>query len=398
MKRTNPSLTRRVGAIGLAVAAVAVAACTKNEEETGPSLALAPSVEITSVAGDTTSALLTAIYARSMENAGVRVVRKDPVDMDRAQYTQAILDGKFQMIPDFSRDLLQFVLADTPTDSTPTTEAITATTRAPITIPTTTTVPATSTPGSSTPDSTESGNTVPGTTGGETTTTVPATTAPATSEAPSSTSGESTTTTIPPTNAHSVSAQLVAINSSIDPTLLAYGATIAEHRTVVACTESYLKAQEAYQLYTITDLASLAPSTRFAAPAAFIADEAEGLPQLLKVYAAEFAETLTIESADVVAAVEADTADCFAIDSLDPTITEANLTILYDDQYMVPMNVGIALLSATMATPEVTAALDRVASALTTAQLNQMLREIAENGTDLTVVANAFVDNIPTSG
>ena len=402
MKRTTPSLTRRVGAIGLAVAALAVAACTKNEATTGPSLALAPRVEITSVAGDTTSALLAAIYARSMENAGVRVVRKDPVDMDRAQYTQAILDDEFQMIPEFSRELLQFVLADTPTGSTTTTEAITATTRAPITIPTTTTVPASTTPASSTPDSSvptsDSAATATSAVATSEAATTAVTTAPASSEAPSSTSGESTSTTIPPTNAHSVSAQMVAINSSIDPTLLAYGATIAEHRTVVACTQKYIEANAAYQLYTLTDLASLAPSTRLAAPAAFIADEAEGLPLLLSVYAPEFAATLTIESADVAAAVEADTADCFVIDSLDPTITAENLTILYDDQYMVPMNVGIALVAATMATPEVTAALDRVASALTTAQLNQMLREIAENGTDITVVANAFVDNIPTSG
>ena len=111
---------------------------------------------------------------------------------------------------------------------------------------------------------------------------------------------------------------------------LTYGATVAEHRTVIACTTTFMQAQAAYQLYTLTDLASLAPSTRFAAPAAYIGDDAEGLPQLLRVYAAEFAATLTIEGADVAAAIDADTADCFAVDSFDGVITAKNLTILFD--------------------------------------------------------------------
>ncbi|HNJ96742.1 MAG TPA: glycine betaine ABC transporter substrate-binding protein [Ilumatobacteraceae bacterium] len=389
MKRTNPSLTRRVGAAGLAMLAITVAACTKKEEESLPSLAVMPRVEVTSVAGDTTSALLAAIYARALENSGVRVVRKDPVDLDRAGYVQALLNGQFQMIPDTSRGLLQFVLADTPTGSTevPTTEAQTATTRAPITIPTT--VPATTTPDTSTPDSGASTSAAA---------TTAETTVPATTEAPATTAAESTSTTIAPTNGHSGSAQLVAINSSIDSKLLAYGATIAEQRTVVACTADYMKAQAAYQLYTLTDLASLAPSTRFAAPAAFQADTAEGLPQLLAVYAPEFQSVQTIEADGFEAAIDAGSADCFAIDSLDPLITSKKLTVLFDDQYMVPMNVSIALMSSTAATPEVTAALDAVAGALSTSKFNQLLREVLDNGGDITTVANAFVDNISTGG
>ncbi len=390
MKRTNPSLTRRVGAAGLALLAITVAACTKKEEESLPSLAVMPRVEITSVAGDSTSALLAAIYARALENSGVRVVRKDPVDLDRAGYVQALLDGQFQMIPETSRGLLQFVLADTPTESTVTTEAQTGTTRAPITLPT---VPDTTTPDTSTPDS--GASTSAAATTAETT--VPETTAPPTTEATTS-SAESTSTTIAPTNGYSVSAQLVAINSNIDSKLLAYGASIAEQRTVVACTVEYMKAQEAYQLYTLTDLASLAPSTRFAASAAFQSDATDGLPRLLAVYAPEFQSVQTIEADGFEAAIDAGTTDCLAIDSLDPLITTKNLTVLIDDQYMVPMNVSIALMTSTAATPEVTSALDVVAGALSTEKFNQLLREVLENGGDVTTVANAFVDNISTGG
>lgn len=391
MKRTNPSLTRRVGAAGLALVAITVAACTKQQETTTPSLPVIPRVEVTSVAGDTTSALLAAIYARALENGGVRVVRKDPVDLDRAGYTQAMLNGQFQVIPDVSRDLLQFVLADTPTastESTVTTEAQTATTRAPITIPTT--VPATTTPDTSTPDSGASTSAAA---------TTAETTVPATTAAPSTTAAESTSTTLAPTNGHSVSAQLVAINSAIDSKLLAYGATLAEQRTVVACTPAYMKAQAAYQLFTLTDLASLAPSTRFAASAAYQADTEEGLPRLLAVYAPEFQSVQTVEADGVEAAIDGGTADCFAIDSLDPLITSKKLTVLLDDQYMVPMNVFIALMTSTVAaTPEVPAALDLVASALSTQKFNQLLREVEVNGGDITTVANAFVDNISTGG
>lgn len=402
MKRSTPSLVRRVGVLLTAVLAAGVAACSATEEETGPSLHLAPRVAITSVEGDTLSGLLAAIYARAMENTGVRVVRKDPVAMDRATYAQAIIDGQFQMIPDFSSELLDFLLAAYPSSTVPTTEVITATTRAPITIPTVpdTTVPDT-TP-TTVPDSVSTSDpatTAPDTTAPDTSeaasTSSPDNSAPVTSDASSS----STPTTLPPPADFAVSSQIVSINSSINTSLVAYIATFAERRTVVACTQEYLERQSAYQLITLTDLASLAPSTRFAAPAAFIADDAEdaddGLGALLRVYAPEFAETITIEADAVAAAVADDSADCFAVDSLDPVITAEKLTIMVDDQYMVPMNVALALVSAASSGPEVVAALDRVSGALSTQKLNQLLREVEVKGTEIDVVANAFVDNLP---
>lgn len=394
MKRSTPSLVRRVGVLLTAVLAAGVAACSATEEETGPSLHLAPRVAITSVEGDTLSGLLAAIYARAMENTGVRVVRKDPVAMDRATYAQAIIDGQFQMIPDFSSELLDFLLAAYPSSTVPTTEVITATTRAPITIPTvpdttvpdsvSTSDPATTAPDTTAPDTSEAAST-----------SSPDNSAPVTSDASSS----STPTTLPPPADFAVSSQIVSINSSINTSLVAYIATFAERRTVVACTQEYLERQSAYQLITLTDLASLAPSTRFAAPAAFIADDAEdaddGLGALLRVYAPEFAETITIEADAVAAAVADDSADCFAVDSLDPVITAEKLTIMVDDQYMVPMNVALALVSAASSGPEVVAALDRVSGALSTQKLNQLLREVEVKGTEIDVVANAFVDNLP---
>jgi len=59
------------------------------------------------------------------------------------------------------------------------------------------------------------------------------------------------------------------------------------------------------------------------------------------------------------------------------------------------MNIAVVLMTSSVATmPEVGAALDGLAAALTTVRLNQMLREIRDNGTPVTVVANAFVDSL----
>ncbi|MEI7546750.1 MAG: glycine betaine ABC transporter substrate-binding protein, partial [Actinomycetota bacterium] len=176
MKRTNHSArhtTRAVGAAGLAVLALTTLACTKKTVDTTPIPQVMPRVAITSVKGDVTSELLAAIYARALENAGVRITRKDPVAMDRPAYYKALQDGQFQMIPEFSDELLKYVLDSVDTGTTPsTTEAIApATTRAPITIPTTTTVPTTTTTGATT--TTAAGAT---TTAGSTTTSAATTT------------------------------------------------------------------------------------------------------------------------------------------------------------------------------------------------------------------------------
>ena len=93
MKRTNHSArhtTRALGAAGFAILALAAVACSKETEDTTPVPQLMPRVAITSVKGDAQSELMAAIYARVLENKGVRVTRKDPVDMERAEYFQAL--------------------------------------------------------------------------------------------------------------------------------------------------------------------------------------------------------------------------------------------------------------------------------------------------------------------
>ncbi|MCY7297656.1 MAG: hypothetical protein LH616_00390, partial [Ilumatobacteraceae bacterium] len=111
MKRTTPTAQMFMRCLGpAALAALALTACSSDDSTTPAiTLQLPPRIAVTSVKGDPQSQLMAAIYARVLEDGGFRVARKDPVEMDRAQYYQAIQNGTFQLIPDYSDDLLQFV-------------------------------------------------------------------------------------------------------------------------------------------------------------------------------------------------------------------------------------------------------------------------------------------------
>lgn len=371
--------------------ALATVACSKQDETTSPTPQVMPRVAITSVKGDVTSQLMAAIYARVLENNGVRITRKDPVDMDRATYFQALQDDQFDMIPEFSRELLLFVLENvesgtSTTVTTATTQPAPGTTRPPIAV-TTTTIAATTT----TAATTDTGAT---TTSADTTTTAAATTTTSTADTTTTAAATTTTTTIPPTNERSSIAQLFAINQTIPTTLLAYSGSLAEHTQVVACTNDAVSSVSGFRLFNLTDLASLAPQLRLGASAAWQADDVAGLALMQQVYAPEFADVVTVEEADLATAITDAKADCFVMDSLDPLITANDLTLMVDDQYMLSANEVIVLMSSTVNSPEVTSALDTLAGMLTTEKLNQMLREIVVNGTDIAVVANAFADNL----
>ncbi len=396
MKRTTNTarlLTRCLGPAALA--ALALSACSDDATTSTPTILLPPRISVTSVKGDPQSQLMAAIYARVLEDNGFRVARKDPVDLDRAGYYQAIQDGAFQLIPDTTLDLLTFVYSQPGAQPSPTTSvpAGPATTQAPITI-VTTTLPPTTTVGDTTPDSTPavtSTTVVVGTTTettvAETSTTETPTTEPATTEAV-------TTTTSPITNGRTVTEQIASINAGMPDVLLVNNGAAAEVKTVIACTAAAMEANAGVQFVTLTDLASSAPGIRLAGSAAFMGDDAQGYPALERYYGGQFKDVLTIEDDAVPEAVKNGDADCFALNSLNPVIGTARMTLLLDDKVMIPSNALIALVDGDVATPEAIFALDSIGSALTTERLNQMLNEIITNGTDPVVVANAFVDTL----
>lgn len=367
MKRT-PSSNRAVVRVlaPVTIAALALAACGSDDASSTSSSALvAPKIVVTSVQDDPESQLFAAIYARVLEEAGYRVSRKDPVALDREGYYAALQSGEFQLIPDTTLDLLRFLysLPDAPTAPTTVAPEGPATTQAPITIPPTTTI------------------------GTGSTTTAAATT---------STTSAATTTTeaVKVSNGRTVTEQLVAIRSALAESVAVGNPTVGEQKQVIACTPAVMKANEGTQFVSLTNLASVAPTIRLGGSQAWQDDEELGLPALEQYYAGEYEEIVTVEEADIAAAVEDDTADCFAVDSMNPVITTEKLTILQDDKAMVPGNAWVPLMSSTFANEDVIAALDSVSSALTSARVNQMMNQIINEGTDPVVVADAFLNAI----
>lgn len=382
MKRTNP-LARALAPLTLA--AIVLTACGgSSDSSSSTTAAVAPRVVVTSVKDDPTSELLAAVYARVLEDAGFRVARKDPVALDQAGYYEAIKNGEFQLIPEFSGDLLHYVysLPGAPVAPTTVVPEAPASTEAPISIAPTSTVASLT-------------NTTAVTDTGAATTDAASTTA-ATTTTPASTSVADSGTTVPPlTNSgRSITEQLVAIRAALDPALDVSNGLYAEKKLVVACTPETMKTNETLQLITLTNLASIAPSVRLAGSAEFMADPEGGLAALQHFYGGEFKELVTVEEADMGAAVDEGKADCFALESLNPVITNKRLTVMVDDKVMEPSNAAIALMAKSVATPDLVAAIDTLATELTVEKLNQMLNEVLTNGTDPTVVANAFMDSL----
>ena len=226
MKRTTPTLsTRCLGIVTVVTFAAVVAACSGDKAATPTvTLPLTPRIAVTSVKGDNVSQLVAAILARVLDDAGFRVARKDPVDMDRAGYYQAMQDGEFQMIPDFSGELQAFLFSQPGADPLPTTSipAGVATTQLPVPLPTTSTSTSTTTtstvaPTTTDPDATTTSSASTSTTSTTTTSTTSTTSSTSTSSTTTTVVATSTTVAPVPESGRSVPEQLISINDQLVP-------------------------------------------------------------------------------------------------------------------------------------------------------------------------------------
>jgi osmoprotectant transport system substrate-binding protein len=195
-------------------------------------------------------------------------------------------------------------------------------------------------------------------------------------------------------NGRSVAEQVTAIKAALPSGVAVGNGTSAESKQVIACTSTAIKATQAAQLVTLTDLAGLAPGITLGGSAAFFADNEFGYPAFRSFYGGTFKSTVTVEEAGLADAFSNGTIGCAAMNSMNPIITTQQLTVLDDDKVMVPSNSAIALMSATIAEGQVIAAIDTLNASLTTARLNQMVNEVDTNHTDPIVVANAFMNTL----
>lgn len=402
MKRTTPTLlTRCLGlATVLAFAAVVASCSAKEDTAPPPTFPPLPRISVTSVKGDNVSQLVAAIFARVLDDAGFRVARKDPVDMDRAGYFQALQDGEFQLIPDFSGELQTFVFGLDGAEPLPTTSIPSgvATTQAPATFPTTSTSTSTTSTSTTTTDPDATTTSAAATTSSSTTSSSTSTSTSSTSTSSTSTTttvlGTSTTVAAEPLSGRSVPEQLISINEQLPASMFANRAGLAEDKTVIACTAETVIEFNDGEFTSLTDLASRAPEIRLGGTAAFMADKQTGYPALQAIYGGEFEQLITIADDGFATALDNDKVDCVALNSLDPLITTQRLTILSDGRHMSPGNGVVALVATDVQTPDLLAVLDGLVGVLTSQRLNQMLNEVETNGTDPAIVANAFVDSL----
>jgi glycine betaine/choline ABC-type transport system substrate-binding protein len=364
MKRTTiPAHRLRRALAPLTLAGIALAACGSSDGATATTAsALAPKVVVTSIKGDKESQLFAAIYARVLEDAGYRVSRKDPVDLDRAGYLAALAKGEFNLIPDWTEPLLDHVysLPGAPAQSTTVVPSEPATTQAPVTIPASTT-----------------------------------TVAGASTTAGSSTTAGATTTSAAPqviSNGRTAAEQVLAIRAALPEGVAIGEPTDGEDKQVIACTEATEKANKDTQFIGLFNLASIAPTIRLGGSSAWMADEEFGFPAFEKFYGGTFKDVVTVDDTDLAAAIDDAKVDCVALNSLDPLVTTKRLTILVDDKAMVRGNALVPVLSGTVATQDLVAVLTQVNGALSSTKINQMLNQINNEGTDPVTVANAFLD------
>ncbi|MFZ9627827.1 MAG: glycine betaine ABC transporter substrate-binding protein [Ilumatobacteraceae bacterium] len=406
-RRTRPSLARRVLTIAapVIVSGLVLSACGDSAADSDITIPPTPRVVVTSIEGDAESQLLAAIYSRALEDAGFRVVRRDPVTLDRDGYTAELEAGTIQLIPEWSADLISWLSAQGTDVTTPTTivPSAAATTVPPVTLATTTTVADTTTTIAGETTTTDVTTTVPEMT---TSTTVPmmttSTTVPmmttstsTTTTVPAASTSEpsTTTTTIAPNGRGSIE-QLTALTALLPDALAVNNGSLATKNNVIACSEAAVTAHSGVEFATLSNLASNAPDIVLGAPDGWEADDEFGLEAWTRIYGGTFDDVITVEADGIADAVENDTAGCFVVGSLDPAIVDNKLTVLSDDRSMFRANVAVALLNAEIATPDLLGALDAVATSLTSERLVKMLYEIEVNGADPVVVANAFVDTI----
>lgn len=346
---SNP--VRRSRALRALTAAVALAtvtaACGSDEASTTTTVALAQTVIVTHVDGDPTSQLMAALYAQSLENAGLRVIRKDPIG-DRSVYYDAAKNGAVEVVPELSGDLLAYLhsIGATPQSTTTTTPE------------STTTLPGASTPESSTEEST------------------------------STTVAESTTTTTLPTDPRTVTDQANVIRSLLPFELSISEPSTAEVKPVVACTT---KAEEAHTMGTLTDLGPVADQLVLGGPADFETSEPFGLAALEDSYHATFKQFVPLTDDQIADAVKNNTVDCVVVSSVNPVIADQTMTVLFDDKAIADPNGVLALVNGKAGTADVLQALNAVDSKLTQADLSNLLGEMANKKQSPDYLASVYL-------
>ena len=290
------------------------------------------------------SALLAEIYAQALENAGIRVARKDAIGAREAYYA-AIKKGEVSLIPEYTNSLLSYVQKfENVTATLPPVDAVATTTA------------------DSTAGSTATSDTVAPTT-------------------------ESNRPTI---------ADQVAMLKQVLPTNLTVGdPSTAEDKDVIVCGSTVA---EQYSLKTLSDLAKVADKITIGAPPEFETRTPFGLVGFKDLLGAEFKKFTPLTIGAVADSIKSGAIDCGNLFSTMSVILTDGLLPLEDDKGLVAHEAVLPLLTTDAATPEVLAALNPISAGLTTDVLKSLMVKIEVDKLSPDEVAKAYVASLSTSG
>lgn len=347
------------GWTGLAVvAALALGACGSDSDSsdstsTGGSVGSGPLTVTVSSGNFPESELLGEIYTQAMENAGIRVARKDPIGAREAYYA-AIKAGEVSLIPEYTNSLLSYVEKTEGVEATVPTGAASADTAA--------------------------------TSGAEGTT--------ATSD--TATSDTATDGSVPAAaNGPTIEDQVAMIQQVLPDGLTVGAPSTAEDKDVIVCSSAVA---EEHSLATLSDLAAVADQITLGAPPEFEDRSPFGLVGFKEIYGAEFKEFQPLEIGVIADSIKSGAIDCGNLFSTMSVILTEGLLPLEDDKAMVAHEAVLPLLTTEAATPEVLAALDAVSASLTTDVLKSLMKKIEVDKLSADVVAKEFLGSLSSGG
>jgi osmoprotectant transport system substrate-binding protein len=350
------------GWTGLAVvAALALGACGSDGDSSGSddtstagSVSSGPLTVTVSSGNFAESELLGEIYAQAMENAGIRVARKDPIGAREAYYA-AIKAGEVSLIPEYTNSLLSFAQR---------TEGVTAT--------------------------------VPSTVGPVDTAATSDTTATSGTEDSTATSDTGTASSAPAAaNGPTIEDQVAMIQQVLPDNLTVGQPSTAEDKDVIVCSSAIA---EQYSLTNLSDLAAVADQITLGAPPEFEDRTPFGLVGFKDIYGAEFKEFVPLEIGVIADSIKSGAIDCGNLFSTMSVILTEGLLPLEDDKTMVAHEAVLPLLTTEAATPEVLAALDAVSASLTTDVLKSLMVKIEVDKLSADVVAKEFLGSLSSGG
>ncbi|MBK6885624.1 MAG: ABC transporter substrate-binding protein [Tetrasphaera sp.] len=144
------------------------------------------------------------------------------------------------------------------------------------------------------------------------------------------------------------------------------------------------------KLSSIADLAAVAGDLTLGAPPEF-QTRPQGIPGLAKTYGVTFKTFRPLKGQQLVQALKNGQVDAANIFSTDPAIAANGFVTLTDDKRLFGSQNVVPLIAASKDTPAISAVLDAVSTALTTATLADLVKQVDVDKADPATVAKGFL-------